>query len=297
MRATFHLKTPTLIVGSALCCAFLGHAQVETRDSARTAAWGRRWDSDRVGFAFSLGGKVYESELTRASIIAAPAWTPSDPSPFPAHKAVEAAAPVARSVAGSIGLWRVSQICLYSLGPAATQSWYYGVFFQPPGPRLSSEGVIVAVDLAGRVGPVTAHRTRDPWGFGTSTNTQAIRFVSSFDGKRYDSILTSQRIKAAPEWVLPQPSPFPVEKAVGAAFQVAHSLVTVRDVDAWYVSQIRLYSLPQRPESWCYSVWFWQEGRRADDRSIHIGVDFAGRVGAMSTNEIRNVASEPQLAF
>ncbi len=293
MRATFHLKIRPLIVGSALCCAFLGHAQAETRDSVRTNAWNRRWDADRVGLAFSLNGKVYESELARASIIAAPGWIPSEPSPFPAHKAVEAAAPVARSVAGSLGSWRVSQIRLYSLGPPTTQAWYYAVFFQPSGPSRSSNAVIVAVDFAGRVGTIMSRRTREPWApwaLEVFTNGPVI-FGSRFGGNEYRSELESRWIRTAPEWVPPQPSPFPAEKAVRAAFPVAHSFVG--DVDGWYVGSIRLYSLPEQPESWYYGVSFRPVTPTAITKFVAIGVDFAGRVGRMSTN----VVSDLQVAF
>jgi len=230
---------------------------------------------------------VYESRLPVALITSAPGWIPSEPLQFPAHKAVEAAAPVARSFAGSLGSWRVSQINLSSLDPPRTQSWYYGVSFEPSGPNRSNDGVIVAVDFAGRAGPIMPYwnpaRSFAPVASGLLTNVAGIGFTSWLDGNEYVSELSSRRIMAAPapEWVLPQPSPFPAEKAVCAALPVAYSFVG--DADGWYVSRIRLYSLPQRPESWCYKVGFRQEGREARDRSINIGVDFAGRVGTMIT--------------
>jgi len=158
MRTRSHLKARRLIVGSALFCALLGHAQFETRDFAEAAAESRRGGVSSVGLLFSFKGKVYESRLPVALITSAPGWIPSEPLPFPAHKAVEAAAPVARSVAGSLGSWRVSQINLSSLEPPRTQSWYYGVSFEPSGPNRSNDGVIVAVDFAGRVGPITPYR-------------------------------------------------------------------------------------------------------------------------------------------
>ena len=136
MRTRSQLKARSLIVGSALCCAFLGHAQFEKRYMAQ-----RQQDASSVFFAFPLNGKIYESKLAVASIISAPGWIPSEPSPFPAHKAVEAAAPVARSAAGSLGSWRVSGIRLYSLGPPRTQSWYYGVPVQARGGDRSIDGV------------------------------------------------------------------------------------------------------------------------------------------------------------
>jgi len=92
---------------------------------------------------------------------------------------------------------------------------------------------------------------------------------------------------ATPEWVPPQPSPFSAEKAVYAALPIAYSFIG--DANGWYVGRINLHSLRQRPESWCYKVGFRQEGREAMDRSVNIGVDFAGRVGTMSTNSPGNV--------
>ena len=297
MRTRFHLKARLLIVGSALCCALPGHAQFETRDDSEAAAQNRRGDVSSVGLLFSFKGKVYESLLPVALITSAPGWRPSEPLPFPAHRAVEAAAPVARSLAGSLGSWRVSQINLSSLDPPKTQSWYYGVSFEPSGPNRSNDRVIVAVDFAGRAGPIKPYwnpaRSFAPVASGLSTNTAGIGFTSWFGGSNeYVSELSSLRIMAAPapEWVLPQPSPFPAEKAVYAALPIAYSLVG--DADGWYVARINLYSLPQRPESWCYKVGFRQEGREAMDRSVNIGVDFAGRVGTMRTNRIANAVSD-----
>ena len=299
MRTRPHLKARPLIIVLVLCCAFLGHTQFETRDVAEASAENRRGDISSVGLLFSFKGKVYESRLPVALITSAPGWIPSEPLPFPAHKAVEAAAPVARSFAGSLGSWKVSQINLSSLDPPKTQSWYYGVSFEPSGPNRSNDGVIVAVDFAGRIGPIMPYwnpaRSFAPVAstFASSTNTAGIGFTSWFDGSNeYVSDLSSRRIMAAPapEWVLPQPSPFPAEKAVYAALPVAYSLVG--DADGWYVARINLYSLPQRPESWCYKVGFRQEGREAIDRSVNIGVDFAGRIGTMRTNGIISAVSD-----